>query len=215
MKRKVELETWDRKDVYQFFSTFLNPTICITSEVECGGAKQRAKEAGESFFIHYLYAVLQAANEITEMHYRIEGGQVMLYDRLDNLSPIKVNEQGKFVEVLIPYSEDFSSFYREAKRLIGQCSAEGDPYAYVNGNREMGIKNNGMILLSALPDLYFTSITTTQQFHYGGDYPLLNAGKAVMREGKLVMPLSINVHHGLVDGSHLSRFFHRVEELLK
>ena len=47
------------------------------------------------------------------------------------------------------------------------------------------------------------------------EYPLMNAGKAVMREGRLVMPLSIFVNHAFVDGAHISRFFKLVEECLK
>jgi len=43
----------------------------------------------------------------------------------------------------------------------------------------------------------------------------MNAGKAVMREGRLVMPLSIFVNHAFVDGAHISRFFKLVEECLK
>ena len=47
------------------------------------------------------------------------------------------------------------------------------------------------------------------------EYPLMNAGKAVAREGRLVMPLSIFVNHAFVDGEHISRFFELVAAHLK
>ena len=74
---------------------------------------------------------------------------------------------------------------------------------------------DGLILLSATPDLYFTSITGTQEKKSGNNYPLLNAGKAVVREGKLVMPIAMTIHHGFIDGHHLSLFYKKVEEFLK
>lgn len=43
----------------------------------------------------------------------------------------------------------------------------------------------------------------------------MTAGKAVIREGRLVMPLSIYVNHAFVDGSHLSLFFQKIEQYLK
>lgn len=81
MKRIIDIENWERKENFNFFRHFQNPQLSITSEVECGGAKQRAKAAGQSFFLHYLYAVLRAANEIPEFRYRIDTeGRVVLYE---------------------------------------------------------------------------------------------------------------------------------------
>ena len=201
MKQIIDIENWERKENFNFFRHFQNPQLSITSEVECGGAKQRAKAAGQSFFLHYLYAVLRAANEIPEFRYRIDTeGRVVLYDTIDMLSPIKIKENGKFFTTRFPYHNDFDTFYREAKMIIEAIPEDGD---------------YGLMLLSATPDLYFTSITGTQEKKSGNNYPLLNAGKAIVREGKLVMPIAMTIHHGFIDGHHLSLFHKKVEEFLK
>ena len=73
-----------------------------------------------------------------------------------------------------------------------------------------------VILLSATPKLYFTSISYTQYAPgHPLDYPLMNAGKAVTREGRLVMPIALTVSHAFVDGAHISLFFEKVEKYLK
>ena len=214
MKHIIDIETWERKENFNFFRRFQNPQLSITSEVECGGAKKRAKEAHQSFFLHYLYAVLRAANEIPELRYRIDPeGRVVLYDQIDILSPIKIKENGKFFTIRFPYHEDFETFYQEARKIIDSIPENGDPYAAENG--EVANGDYGLILLSATPDLYFTSITGTQEKQSGNNYPLLNAGKAITKEGKLVMPIAMTIHHGFVDGHHLSLFYRKVEELLK
>jgi len=214
MKHIIDIETWERKENFNFFRRFLNPQLSITSEVECGGAKKRAKEAHQSFFLHYLYAVLRAANEIPELRYRIDPeGCVVLYDQIDILSPIKIKENGKFFTIRFPYHKDFDTFYQEARKAIDSIPEDGDPYAAENG--EVANGDYGLILLSATPDLYFTSITGTQEKQSGNNYPLLNVGKAITKEGKLVMPIAMTIHHGFVDGHHLSLFYKKVEELLK
>lgn len=214
MKHIIDIETWERKENFNFFRHFQNPQLSITSEVECGGAKRRAKEAHQSFFLHYLYAVLRAANEISELRYRIDPeGRVVLYDKIDILSPIKIKENGKFFTIRFPYHEDFDTFHQEARKIIDSIPEDGDPYAAENG--EIASGDYGLILLSATPDLYFTSITGTQEKQSGNNYPLLNAGKAITKEGKLVMPIAMTIHHGFVDGHHLSLFYKKVEELLK
>lgn len=214
MKHYIDIETWERKENYKFFRNFVNPQLSITSEVECGGAKQRAKEAGQSFFLHYLYAVLHAANEIPEFRYRIDSeGRVVFYDTIDMLSPIKIKKNGKFFTIRFPYHEDFNAFYEEARRAIDSIPEDGDPYAAEN--EEVAGGDYGLILLSATPDLYFTSITGTQEKSSGNNYPLLNAGKAIVREGKLMMPIAMTIHHGFIDGHHLSLFYKKVEEFIK
>ncbi|MEG0463229.1 chloramphenicol acetyltransferase [Bacteroides sp.] len=213
MKHLIDIETWERKDNYNFFRDFINPTISITSEVACGEAKARAKERGQSFFLHYLYAILNAANEVKEFRFRIDrSGNVVYYDKIDVLTPIKIDEQGHFHTVRIPYHTDFATFYREAQAIIQHLPTESKPYS----SEEQGADNDDfdIILLSATPDLYFTSITATQEFRHGSNYPLMNAGKAVVRGNELVMPIAMTVHHGFIDGHHLALFFKKVEEFL-
>ena len=79
MKHIIDIETWERKSNYEFFKSLQDPAISITSEVECGGAKARAKAAGQSFFLHYLYAVLRAVNEIPEFRFRIDAEGNVVY----------------------------------------------------------------------------------------------------------------------------------------
>ena len=134
MKHIIDIETWERKENFNFFRHFQNPQLSITSEVECGGAKKRAKETHQSFFLHYLYAVLRAANEIPELRYRIDPeGRVVLYDKIDILSPIKIKENGKFFTIRFPYHEDFDTFHQEARKIIDSIPEDGDPYAAENG----------------------------------------------------------------------------------
>lgn len=213
MKHIIDINTWERKENYEFFLGFQNPTISITSEVECAGAKARAKAAGESFFLHYLYAVLRAVNEIPEFRFRIDAeGRVVYFDHVDMLTPIKVKENGRFFTIRLPWNTDFQTFYTTAKAIINDIDPNGNPYDM----EKVGSKDLlDVILLSATPDLYFTSLTCTQEHRHGSNYPLMNAGKAILKEGKLVMPIAMTIHHGFIDGHHLSLFYKKVEEFLK
>ncbi len=213
MKHIIDINTWERKENYEFFLGFQNPTISITSEVECAGAKARAKAAGESFFLHYLYAVLRAVNEIPEFRFRIDAeGRVVYFDHVDMLTPIKVKENGRFFTIRLPWNTDFQTFYTTAKAIINDIDPNGNPYDMekVGGKDLLDV-----ILLSATPDLYFTSLPCTQEHRHGSNYPLMNAGKAILKEGKLVMPIAMTIHHGFIDGHHLSLFYKKVEEFLK
>ena len=44
--------------------------------------------------------------------------------------------------------------------------------------------------------------------------PVVTWGKYEQVNEKLTMPLTMNIHHAVADGFHLSRFFKEVQELI-
>ncbi len=213
MKHTVNMETWERRDNFRFFENFLNPCISFTSEVRCTGARNEARKKGKSFFLHYLYAILKAVNEIRELRFRIEAsGQVVWFDTVDVMVPLKMNASGKFYTVRIPWHPDFPTFYAEAFRAVAAVPADGDPYAATHA--AVGDDRYNVVLVSVIPDLFFTSITYTQQHAHGNDYPLMNVGKAIERNGEWIMPIALSVDHSFVDGAHIADFYKRVETYL-
>ena len=160
------------------------------------------------------YAVVRAANEVDELRYRIDKqGQVVFHDCVDIITPIAVPGR-TFFTLRIPYHEDFDTFYDEAHRLMTNIPPDGDPYGAEKTLMAQG--DYDVVHLSAVPGMYFTSVTyTLAEAGNACNYPLMTAGKAITREGRLVMPLSIYVNHAFVDGSHLSLFFQKIEQHLK
>ena len=91
--------------------------------------------------------------------------------------------------------------------------ADGDPYGEEKRLQAQG--DYDVFLLSATPKLRFHG----RHLCAGGpgcptQYPLMNAGKAVRRDGRLVMPLSMFVNHAFADGEHIGRFVEATEEAL-
>lgn len=214
MKHIIDIDTWIRRDNYAFFSGFLSSWYAVSTEIDCTEARAAAKASGRSFFLYYLYAVLRSANEVDELRYRNDAqGRVVFHDRVDIITPIAVPGR-TFYTVRIPYEEDFGIFYAGASRLITNIPADGDPYGAEK--KLMSIGDYDVVHLSAVPGMHFTSITyTVARPGNACNYPLMTAGKAMVREGRLLMPLSIYVNHAFVDGSHLSAFFQKIEEYLK
>ena len=100
------------------------------------------------------------------------------------------------------------------KHIVHNIPEEGDPYGAEKVIKEQG--DFDIIQLSATPQLYFTSLTYTQMApDHPLDYPLMNAGKVVPREGRLVMPIAFTVNHAFVDGAHIGQLFQKIEEILK
>lgn len=213
MKHIIDIETWERRGNYDFFRSHANSWYSVTTEIDCTESYASAKTAGRSFFLTYLYAVLRAVNEVKEFRYRTQQGRVVLYDTVDIITPVAV-PGGTFHTVRIPYQEDFGRFYDRAQRLIADLPEDGNPYGVEKELFAAG--EYDIVHLSAVPQLYFTSITyTAYRVGEGCTHPLMTAGKAVRRADRLVMPFSVYVNHAFVDGEHLALLFEKIQDRLK
>lgn len=205
-KHVIDISTWSRRGNFEFFRDFFNPNLGVTVRVDARHAYSAAKENGVSFFLSYFYAILSAVNEIREFRYRFDrDGNVVCYDRIDGLAPIRVEEKDNFAEMVFPYEEDFDAFCQKAQEVIA-LAASTDTYELADAMTDYNV-----VLVSALPKLDFTSFCNTQRDQHGNDYPLCVIGK--MGDDKM-MPVSITVHHGFADGEHISRFFELLQNKL-
>jgi chloramphenicol O-acetyltransferase type A len=213
MKHLQDIETWERRDNYLFMRDFQNSWYSITTEVDCTKAWKESKAHHTSFFIRYLYALMRAVNEVKEMKYRKDkDGRVCWFDRIDATVPVAVPD-GTFYTVRVPYIEDYDAFYGKVKTIITSIPTDGDPYGVNKEIIEQG--DMDVVNISATPKLYFTSVTYTFfKPQLGSHWPLLNVGKAVQREGRMVMPLGFYVDHSFVDGANLSEVMTLMQQYL-
>ncbi len=206
MKEIIPLESFHRKESVKFFKDFVNPNVSVTCMVNASECYRCAKARDEKFFTHYLYAILRAANEINELHYRFNTeGDIVKYTAIDVLSPIKLPGRDSFTTLRFPYSsnrDEFISSYKEIIKKADNQSSFGE---------EENLTEYDVVLVSAVPDLSFTSISYTQKHKHGNDFPLINVGK-METDGK--MPVAICVNHAFVDGEHISRFYKLLQKYL-
>ena len=69
------------------------------------GRGLQSKQDGASFFLYSLHKILRAANAIDEFRYRVEDGNIVLYD-LIGASPTIGREDGSFGFGVFEYHED-------------------------------------------------------------------------------------------------------------
>lgn len=206
MKEIIPYEKFYRKESVDFFKDFVNPDVSVTCMVNAKKCLQKAKSLNEKFFHHYLHAILRAVNETEELHYRFSrNGDIVRYDRIDVLTPIKLAGTNHFTSMRFKYEPMCKDFIISMRETI-EHTTNDTSYGAENELDEFDI-----ILLSATPNLPFTSLTCTQRNKHGNYYPLINVGQ-MDSDGR--MPLAISVNHSFVDGEHLSLFYNLVQKYL-
>ena len=117
-KTKLNIESWNRKEHFRFFSAFDDPFFGITTNVDFTTIYLEAKHDSQSFFLYSLHHILTKANETDEFKLRIEGeNSVVKYDTI-HVSPTIGREDGTFGFAFFEYIPDRNDFIQQAIQEI-------------------------------------------------------------------------------------------------
>jgi len=203
----IDIESWNRKEHYEFFSKMASPYFGFTTEVECTKAYDTAKENGISFFAYYLHKSMVAVNSVDELKLRIVDNQIILFDEVHGGSTIG-RADGTFGFSFFHYSEDFETFNEGLQKEIKS----------VQNSTGLGISNDVLpinhIRHTTIPWRSFSALLHPTNFDPKECIPKITFGKFSIRDGKKYLPVSIEAHHGLADGIHLAKYIEEFERQL-
>ena len=205
MKQKLDLDTWNRKEHFLFFKQMDEPFYGITTTIDCTQAYTKAKTLGISFFSYYLHKTLAAVNTVENFRYRIIEDEVYIFDVIDDSATV-MREDKTFGFSYMAYAEDPIDFAQIVQTEIDRIQTTTGIFT-----REYP---ENLIHFSALPWINFTSLSHARSFTWPDSCPKISFGKLMDDKGTQSMPISVHVHHGLVDGYHVGLFIELLQQLM-
>ena len=205
MKRKLDLNSWNRKEHFLFFKQMDEPFYGITTTIDCTQAYTKAKAIGVSFFSYYLHKTLSAVNAVENFRYRIIEDEVYIFDVIDASATV-MREDTTFGFSYMPFTEDIIVFTQTVQTEIERMQNTTGVFT-----REYP---DNLIHFSALPWINFTSLSHARSFTWPDSCPKISVGKLTEENGKKSMPISVHVHHGLVDGYHIGLFLEKLQQFM-
>lgn len=203
----LDMESWPRRQQFEFFKGYDHPffNVCVQVDVTALVHLTRSRE-GLPFFLTYHFLAIKAANEVEPFRYRLRGDRVLVHDRIDIGTTILIDGE-RFVFGYFDYEDDFSRFAEKAAAALEGLRA-GD------GRLEPRDDRDDLIHCSVLPWLSFTSFSHARRWNPQDSVPKIVFGKYFEDAGRLRMPVSVEVHHALMDGVHVGRYVERLESYM-
>jgi chloramphenicol O-acetyltransferase type A len=207
MYKILDLKNWNRREHFEFFNQFGEPFFGVVAEVDCTNAYKRCKTRSIPFFMHYHFQSILAVNQIEEFRLRIKNEEVVIYDKIHVTTTIG-RDDTTFAFSYIPFTQSFDEFTDLAKAEMKRIKA----------STGLGVSENtgriDVIHFSTVPWISFTGVTHARNFNYKDSVPKITFGKYFHRDDRIIMPVSVNVHHGLMDAFHVGRFLKLFEHLM-
>ncbi len=204
MKTKIDLENWKRKEHYAFFKDFDEPFHGVSVRMNMTRFFQQAHQYAWHKSSRYFHKCMQAVNAIESFRLRMEGNQVYLYDRID-FGMTVLRDNRTYGYSYTEYSDDYNVFASRMKEAFNQVK---------KSDQLRGRSSVHMIHGSVLPWIDFNGLSHARHYRREDSCPKITFGKITQVHQEYFMPLSIHVHHCLVDGIDVGAFINRYQELL-
>ena len=106
----------------------------------------------------------------------------------------------------MPFDENFLTFQESARQEIIRVKSSTELIPATSGEN--------VIHYSSLPWIKFTSMSHARSYSFPDSCPKITFGKLTEQGDKKVLPISIHVHHALVDGYHVGLFIEEFQTIL-
>lgn len=190
----IDETTWKRALHCQVFRNSIEPSYCVTFELDITNFLKKVRKDDLSFTLSLIYIVSRCANDIEEFRYRFLDGKIVLYDKI-NTAFTYLNKETELFKVVNVEMQDTLEQYNS----VAARKAE-DQKDYFTG--PLG---NDVFQFSPMPWVSYTHISHTNSGKKDNATPLFDWGKYFDRDGKKILPFSVQVHHSFVDGIHIGK----------
>lgn len=199
LMKEIDIETWERKEHFQFFSNSDLPFYNTCFNLSITGLKEISKELSISFNSILLYITIKSLVAIRNFRFRYENNKVIEYDKLiPSFAHINKGEE-LFRFITVGFDNDLRTFDKIVKDAIQNSRKYFDLDELKNGTN--------MVFISSLPWIPFTSIDHTMSLNKFDTIPRISWGKAYNQGEETILPYNIQVNHIFIDGLHVGKFY--------
>lgn len=203
---KVNLEEWSRGSLFQFYIDKMRIVMSLTVDIDVAPLLAYTKKNGLKFYPAMIWVVSKVINTRDEFKYGWDvDGNLIRWDFISPSYAVFSRDNECFSKFVTEYTDDIFEFHQRSindqrKHQKERAIIENQPQNFFD--------------VSCLPWVKYQHFDL-HVFDEGKFLaPVVTWGKFEVENDKALMPLTMNIHHAVADGFHLSRFFNEVQKLI-
>ena len=183
----------------RLFKQFQRPVLSVTAPVRMTDPRDAATAAGAPVSALLVWALAASTLSIPQLRYRLSSGGVYELQKLTvSFTVLGGDEQLRFAYV--DFDDDVAAFAR-SYRAAASTASRDPAIVPTKASRDY-------VFVSIAPWMSFLAVEQPYADRDAMSTPSMVLGRLVsIAPGQAEAPVAIQVHHGLVDGLHLARFF--------
>lgn len=205
-RKKIDLRNWERREHFEFFNHMDIPFFSVTNDVDVTSLVDYTNKNNISFFKTMLFIISKVSNEYNPLKLRIEDEKVYLYESVKPSFTYFLKDR-LYSNITIEYINDLKTFISSI-----------DDFVEKNKNKVI-LKDssdvNSCLFITSLPWIKYKEMSHPMNLKPSDSIPRICWGKYEKDfKDRFMMPVSIQVHHSLMDGYHISEFYKKIQNIL-
>ena len=200
---------WPRQEHFQHYMNNLRCTYSLTIQIDITSLYPVLKARALKAYPVQIYLLATIVNRFPEFRMGLsDTGEPGYWDMLHPSYTVFNAENKTFSSIWTPYQADFLLFYKACRQDIEKYSPSTDfiPQKDMPPN---------VFNLSCLPWIDFTSFNLNVFTDGTHLLPIFHIGKYVEADGKILMPLALQLHHSACDGYHAGEFIAALRKMVQ
>ncbi|MBP6900415.1 MAG: hypothetical protein KBC73_10020 [Burkholderiaceae bacterium] len=205
--RWLDLERWPRRQTFEFYRGFDKPYFNVCCRVDVAPLQAALAAAGPAaggLSLACYHLTLRLAQAIEPFRYRLQGGRVRVVARLQASTAV-LRDDDSLAFAYLPPAPRLQDFVRQARERIAVARRpQGvfDP----DGQGSEADDQEAVLHFTTLPWVHFTSFSHARNWGREDAIPKFAFGRVDPDGIRAWMPMSVEVHHALMDGVQVGRF---------
>ena len=203
----IDLRAWPRGETFYYFAKMAPIGYSLTVEPDVTHLRAALRSKRYKFFPAYLWLVTKCLNEQMEFRLAEADGQLGCYNVLTPFYAHFHEDDHTFPLLWTEYDDDFAAFHTA---YLADKARHGAHHGILGKAGEVPPPN--AYTVSCVPWVSFRHFAVHSYERKDYYFPSVEAGSFYEKDGRLLLPLSLTVHHAAADGWHVSRFLERLQE---
>lgn len=206
MFKPIDTSSWKRKPYFDYYFNQIRCTYNITVNIDITNVLSFKDRNKVKLYPLLIYVISKAVNKYEEFRTAInDRGEIGIWETLSPCYTVFHKDSESFSNIWTEWNDDLnlflSNFEQDSKRFGQIDRIDAKPNTPAN-----------VFPISSLPWTTFTGFNLN--IFADGTYllPIFTYGKYFKDGNRYLIPLSIQVHHAVCDGFHVSRLINEIQQ---
>ena len=206
MFKPIDTNSWKRKPYFDHYFNQIRCTYSITINIDITNVLSFKDRNKVKLYPLLIYVISKAVNKYEEFRTAInDRGEIGVWETLSPCYTVFHKDSESFSNIWTEWNDDLnlflSNFEQDSKRFGQIDRIDAKPNTPTN-----------VFPISSLPWTTFTGFNLN--IFADGTYllPIFTYGKYFKDGNRYLIPLSIQVHHAVCDGFHVSRLINEIQQ---
>jgi len=201
MFKKIDTQNWARKDYFEHFSKNVPCTFSMTVKLDIS----KLRSTDQKIYPRLLHSVSTVVNQHEEFRMSFDNtGCLGSFSEMMPCYTVFHKDTETFSNIWTAYSTDYAEFLKNYEHDLNQ-------FGHLKLIMAKPNLPSNTFPVSMIPWVSFDGFNLNLQKGYNYLLPIFTFGKFYTESSRVLIPLSVQVHHAVCDGFHLSRFLNDLQ----